>query len=96
MRSTRAGVQRIKNADENAISKLKQQSSNVAATGNTRTTRNLAVVGKNGQQRPALGEVTTKAVNRKVRTPFLYSFIRMDLFPDTSVAVRVSLVLWRA
>lgn len=80
MRSTR-GPQRAKNADENAISKLKQQqSSNAAVNGTSRTTRNttLAVVAKNGHQRPALGEVTTKAVNRKVRTitPILSTHVK--------------------
>lgn len=79
MRSTR-GPQRAKNADENAISKLKQQISSAAVNGTSRSTRNtnLAVVAKNGHQRPALGEVTTKAVNRKVRTisPILSTPVR--------------------
>jgi len=59
----RTGPQRLKNGDENATSKHLRQPSGIAIAGS----RLVAGIGKTGPQRPALGEVTTIAVNRKVR-----------------------------
>jgi hypothetical protein len=63
----RTGPQRPKNADENATSKhLRQSSTGIAIPGS----RLMGGIGKAGPQRPALGEVTTIAVNRKVHLSF--------------------------
>jgi len=78
----RTGPQRQRtNGDENAASKHIRQSSSiaVAAAAATRGTHSLVNVHvlKNGPsaQRAALGEVTTTAINRKVRKmQFLLSF----------------------
>lgn len=60
----RTGPQRLKiNGDENATRHVRQ-GSGVAAAGASRIPHGN--VTKNGVQRPALGEVTTTAVNRKV------------------------------
>ncbi|KAI0925977.1 hypothetical protein AcW1_008262 [Taiwanofungus camphoratus] len=64
----RTGPQRPKvNGDENAMSRHVRQSSNITYTGASRVPHPLANshTVKNGIQRPALGEVTTTAVNRK-------------------------------
>ncbi|KAG1750171.1 hypothetical protein EDB19DRAFT_1594882, partial [Suillus lakei] len=61
LQTRRIGVTR-KNADENATSKhLRQTSAQGVATRASVVINGL----KNGPQRPALGEVTTTAVNRK-------------------------------
>ena len=59
----RVGVQRNKNADENATSKLRQTTANTAAANRAaiHATKQSAV----GPRR-VLNEVTTTAVNRKV------------------------------
>ncbi|KAG6374493.1 cyclin [Boletus reticuloceps] len=61
---TRIGAQRRVNGDENATSKHLRQSSGIAAGGASRAAALLSGL-KGGPQRPALGEVTTTAVNRK-------------------------------
>src|SRR5882762_443291 len=61
---TRTGPQRPKNADENTINKHLRQPSGIAIAPGSRL---AGGIGKAGPQRPALGEVTTVAVNRKVR-----------------------------
>ncbi|KAF8440544.1 hypothetical protein L210DRAFT_814862, partial [Boletus edulis BED1] len=61
---TRIGAQRRVNGDENATSKHIRQSSGIAASGASRAAALLNGL-KGGPQRPALGEVTTTAVNRK-------------------------------
>lgn len=61
LQNRRIGVTR-KNADENATSKHSRQ----ASTQGVATRASVVLHGlKNGSQRPALGEVTTTAVNRK-------------------------------
>lgn len=61
----RTGPQRPKiNGDENATSKLKQNAS-ITVAGMSRIGQSVVNAVKNGPQRPALGEVTTTAVNRK-------------------------------
>ena len=65
----RTGPLRAK-VDENAAGRHNRQAS-IAANGITRattSTNNIAAL-KSGLQRAALGEVTTTAVNRKVRIP---------------------------
>ncbi|KAF8841769.1 hypothetical protein PAXINDRAFT_82258 [Paxillus involutus ATCC 200175] len=62
---TRIGAQRKVNGDENATSRHLRQASGVAGAGASRASVILNGL-KNGPQRPALGEVTTTAVNRKV------------------------------
>jgi len=67
-RSRLTGIQRPKvNGDENATSKHSRQLSGSGATRASMVLRGL----KNEPQRPALGEVTTTAVNRKVCTATL-------------------------
>lgn len=57
----RTGAQRPRsNGDENAISKHTRQPSGIAIAGS----RLAGGIAKSGPQRPALGEVTTLAVNR--------------------------------
>lgn len=67
------------NADENAMSKHLRQPSAIAMPGS----RLAGGIGKSGPQRPALGEVTTTAVNRKVRwllyLHLLYSYSSQDI-----------------
>ncbi|KAI9568255.1 hypothetical protein HD554DRAFT_2022484, partial [Boletus coccyginus] len=60
---SRIGAQRKVNSDENATSRHLRQTSGV-----TTASRATALLNglKGGSQRPALGEVTTAAVNRKV------------------------------
>ncbi|KAH9919355.1 hypothetical protein B0H21DRAFT_671828, partial [Amylocystis lapponica] len=63
---TRTGPQRPKvNGDENATSRHVRQSSGIAVAGASRVPHSVAAI-KNAvvAQRPALGEVTTTAVNR--------------------------------
>ncbi|THH12714.1 hypothetical protein EW146_g7432 [Bondarzewia mesenterica] len=61
----RTGPQRPKiNGDENATSKLRQSTS-ITVAGVSRIGHSVFNAVKNGPQRPALGEVTTTAVNRK-------------------------------
>ncbi|KAF8557429.1 hypothetical protein OG21DRAFT_1390326, partial [Imleria badia] len=60
----RVGAQRKVNGDENATSKHLRQTSGVTAGGASRAAALLNGL-KGGPQRPALGEVTTTAVNRK-------------------------------
>ncbi|KAF9223869.1 hypothetical protein BS17DRAFT_704681 [Gyrodon lividus] len=62
---TRLGAQRKVNADENATSRHLRQASGIAGAGASRASAVLNGL-KSGIQRPALGEVTTTAVNRKV------------------------------
>lgn len=61
---TRFGTRKA-NGDENATSKHLRQASGIASTGASRATAVLSGL-KVGPQRPALNEVTTTAVNRKV------------------------------
>ncbi len=79
----RTGPQRTRfNADENSTSKHLRQTSSIAAATASRSTHSLVNVHalKNGPHRSALGEVTTTAVNRKVRfssiTDSLYRLFR--------------------
>ncbi|KAH7884523.1 hypothetical protein F5I97DRAFT_1779151, partial [Phlebopus sp. FC_14] len=60
----RVGPQRKINGDENATSRHLRRSSGVAGAGASRASVILNGL-KNASQRPALGEVTTTAVNRK-------------------------------
>lgn len=62
---TRIGAQRKVNGDENATSRHLRQPSGTTTGGASRATAILNGL-KGGPQRPALGEVTTTAVNRKV------------------------------
>ncbi|KIK95439.1 hypothetical protein PAXRUDRAFT_385553 [Paxillus rubicundulus Ve08.2h10] len=59
---TRIGAQRKVNGDENATSRHLRQASGIAGASRASVILNGL---KNGPQRPALGEVTTTAVNRK-------------------------------
>ena len=70
----RTGPLRAK-VDENAAGRHKRQAS-IAASGVTRTSSSMSTIAalKNGLQRAALGEVTTTAVNRKVRIPSSISY----------------------
>ena len=61
----RVGVQRNKNADENATSKLRQTTANTAAANRAAIHATKQATG--AVRRPVLNEVTTTAVNRKVR-----------------------------
>ncbi|OSX58766.1 hypothetical protein POSPLADRAFT_1151738, partial [Postia placenta MAD-698-R-SB12] len=62
----RTGPQRVKvNGDENAASRHIRQSSSGAIAGASRVPH--VGIKQTISQRPALGEVTTTAVNRKVR-----------------------------
>ncbi|EGN98684.1 hypothetical protein SERLA73DRAFT_136567, partial [Serpula lacrymans var. lacrymans S7.3] len=62
---SRVGVQRSKvNGDENATSKHIRQASGLVGSGASRASAVLNGI-KANVQRPALGEVTTTAVNRK-------------------------------
>lgn len=62
---TRIAAQRKVNGDENAASRHLRQPSGTTTGGASRAAAILNGL-KGGPQRPALGEVTTAAVNRKV------------------------------
>lgn len=70
---TRGGAQRTRvTGDENATSKHLRQGSGIGSAGS----RLAGGIGKAGAQRAALGEVTTIAVNRKVRFWFIFQECR--------------------
>ena len=83
---TRIGAQRKVNGDENATSKHTRQPSGTAASGASRATAILNGL-KGGSQRPALGEVTTTAVNRKVSGRWL--ILRRLLSRDSLLSFRM-------
>ena len=73
---TRFGA-RKGNGDENATSKHLRQTSGIASTGASRASTVLSGL-KVGAQRPALNEVTTTAVNRKVS-------VSIDVHPTSAL-----------
>ena len=71
----RTGLFRTKaNGDENATTRHTRQASNSGATRASHSLTNVAAL-KQAIQRPALGEVTRTAVNRKARFPFSISYV---------------------
>ncbi|OBZ72496.1 G2/mitotic-specific cyclin cdc13 [Grifola frondosa] len=81
----RTGPQRTRiNGDENSLSRHVRQPSGIALAGASRLPVNTHGV-KNGVQRPALGEVTTTAVNRKLDVGNRFAGKEKEPAPETGL-----------